>query len=108
MPFSRQASKYAGSSSLMSRGLKVCKSSSPSIGIWTGSDGTSCGSSHMQFISFRPVTHCAASPPFQHTQGAQGIPAAGQTEALHFEVSPALVGVLQRPTAILAPTVEDN
>src|SRR5260370_37709277 len=47
-------------------------------------------------------------PPFQHAQGAEGVPAAGRPRPFHLEVRLSLIGMLQRPAAILALGPFDN
>ena len=47
-------------------------------------------------------------PPLQHPQCTERVPAARRAEALQFQVRLALVGVLQRPTAVGTPARADD
>src|SRR5579864_3600589 len=49
-----------------------------------------------------------AIPPLEHSQRAERVPTAGRPHSLHFEVSLALVAVLQRPAAIFEPRVAND
>src|SRR5437773_671017 len=49
-----------------------------------------------------------AFPPLQHAQRAEGVPTAGRTQSFQFKVGLALVAVLQRPAAVLAPSAADD
>src|SRR5262245_17324457 len=52
----------------------------------------------------RPIT----VPPLQYPKCPEGIPAAGRAEAFQLEVGLALVAVLERPAAIVAPRASDD
>jgi len=48
------------------------------------------------------------SPPLQHPPRSQSGPTAGRTEAFEFEVGPARVPVLERPTAVSPLAATDD
>src|SRR5262249_59437917 len=49
-----------------------------------------------------------AVPPLQHPQCPEGVPAAGRAPSFQLEVGLALVAVVERPAAVVAPRPSDD